>query len=200
MYPSTEYMLVLSPDEHLQERIGKIRQAVAEKTGISSSIPLSAATSYRKSNILIGRWEAWDMQEEKIVQRLHVLSMEQYPFKVQLEDFKGFPSHTLYIPVPSREPILRLVARVRGLKRLMRSGGPDPYFISEPQLPLVRGLTPGQYERAMELFGPRHFHAGFVADAMLLLKRKTGSRAYQILRRFAFEHLPVTATQGTLFV
>src|SRR5580698_8721986 len=112
LYPSSEYMLVLSPDEHLQERIGKIKQVI-QTTVHAASEKTGTRLTGGKSNILLARWQAWDMQEERLLQRLHVLSMEQYPFQVHLENFNGFPSHTMYIPVTSREPILRLVARVR---------------------------------------------------------------------------------------
>ncbi len=191
LYPSSEYMLVIAPDEHLQERIGRIKQAIAEKAGLRFTA--------KKTHILLGKWEAWDMQEEKILQRLHVLAMEQYPFKVSLENFKGFPSHTVYIPVTSREPILKLVGQVRQNKRLMQSSAGDPYFISEPYMPLAQGLTSAAYEQTMQLLGPRQFHAGFIADSMLLLKRRAGTQAWQILRRLSFEHLAVTATQRVLF-
>ena len=190
-FPQAEYILVLSPDESLQERIGRVRQTLSEKTGVRNP--------GGKANITLARWQAWDMMEDRLVQRLRVLAMEQYPFQVQLEDFKGFPSHTAYIQVTTREPVLRLVAAVRKLKRLMRSEEVDPYFISEPHLVLNRGLTPAQYEQVMQVLGPKHFHASFVADGMLLLKRRVGAQAYQILGRFAFEHLAVTARQATLF-
>jgi 2'-5' RNA ligase len=195
LYPSSEYMLVLSPDEHLQERIGKIKQTiiqtVSEKTG--------TRPAGGKSNILLARWQAWDMQEDRLLRHLQVLSMEQYPFQVHLENFNGFPSHTIYIPVTSREPILRLIARVRQHKRMMQSAGKDPYFANEPVMTLARGLTSLQYEQAMSFLEPRHFRASFVADAMLLLKKRAGAQAYQILQRFSFEHLAVTARQGALF-
>lgn len=190
-FPTSEYMLVLSPDAHLQERISRVREALAEKTGLS--LPA------RKSHILLARWQSLNMQEDRLVQRLHVLAMEQYPFRVNLEGFSGIPSHTLCIQVPTREPVLKLVAAIRGNRRLMQSQETDPYFISEPSLPVARGLNPGSYEQAMLAFSARHFHASFIADSMLLLKRKPGTKGYQILSRFAFEHLAVTARQATLF-
>lgn len=190
-FPQAEYLLVLSPEEHLQERIARVRQNLTEKTGIR--------TREGKAYITLARWQAWDMMEERLLQRLRVLSMEQYPFQVQLEDFKGFPSHTVYVRVPTREPIVRLVAAIRKHKRLMRSMDADPYFTSEPHLTLARGLTAGQYEQAIQVLGSRHFHASFVANAMLLLKRRAGGQGYQILARFDFEHLPVTARQASLF-
>jgi 2'-5' RNA ligase len=195
LYPSSEYLLVLSPDEGLQERLGKVKQAIAH------ALPEKTATRLTggKSNILLARWQAWDMQEERLMRNLQVLSMEQYPFQVHLENFGGFPSHTIYIPVTSREPILRLVARVRQHKRMMQSAGKDPYFISEPAMTLAKGLTSLQYEQAMAAFASRQFHASFTADAMLLLKKRAGSQAYQIVKRFSFEHLAVTARQGALF-
>ncbi|TDW99998.1 2'-5' RNA ligase family protein [Dinghuibacter silviterrae] len=190
-FPEAEYMLVISPEEHLQERIARVRQSLSEKTGIR--------TREGKTHITLARWQAWDMMEERLLQRLRVLAMEQYPFQVQMEDFKGFPSHTVCIQVPTREPILRLVARVRKHKRLMRSMENDPYFVSEPYLTIARGLTAPQYEQAMQVLGGKHFHASFVASAMLLLKRRAGGQPYQILARFDFEHLPVTARQASLF-
>lgn len=191
-YPISEYMLILSPDEYLQERIGKIKQAIIEKSG--AKLPMG------RSNVLLARWEAWDMQEDRLMRHLQILGMEQYPFQVHLENFSGFPSHTIYIPVTSREPITKLVAKVRKHKRLMQSPGKDAYFISEPALALFKGLTAGQYEQTMPAFEARQFHASFVADGMLLLKKKAGSQAFQIVKRFAFEHLAVTARQGALFV
>jgi 2'-5' RNA ligase len=189
--PTSEYLLVLSPDEDLQERIGRIKQVFAEKTG--------ARISGRKTHILLARWQGWDMQEEKLMQRLSVVAMEQYPFRIQLDGFAGFPSHTWYVQVPTREPIVRLVANLRKHKRWMQSGETDPYFIHEPHLPIARGLTPGQYEQALQQFGPKHFHAGFLSDGMLLLKKRPGAQAYQILKRFDFEHMPVLARQASLF-
>jgi 2'-5' RNA ligase len=190
-FPEAEYMLVISPEEHLQERIARVRQTLSEKTGI----PVRDG----KTHILLARWKAWDMMEERLLQRLRVLAMEQYPFQVQMEDFKGLPSHTVCVQVPTREPILRLVAGIRKHKRLMRSVDSDPYFISDPYLSLARNLTAVQYEQAMQVLGSRHFHASFVAGAMLLLKRRAGGQPYQVLGRFAFEHLPVTARQACLF-
>lgn len=199
-YPSSEYMLVLSPDEHLQERIGKIRQAIAEKITEKTGEKTTPRQTAGKSNILLARWQSLDMHEERLLRHLQVLCMEQYPFRAQLENFAGLPSHTMYIPVTSREPILRLVARIRQHKRLMRTSNiSTAYFISEPMMTLFKGLTPLQYEQAMSIFASRHFNAGFTADAMLFLKRKAGSQAYQILKRFSFEHLAVTARQGALF-
>jgi hypothetical protein len=204
LYPSSEYMLVLSPDEHLQERMGKIRQAIAEKITGRTGEKMTARQAAGKSNILLARWQSLDMHEERLLRFLQVLCMEQYPFRVNLENFGGLPSHTMYIPVTSREPILRLVAGIRRHKRLMRipdiyPGGKDPYFISEPVMTLFKGLTPLQYEQGMSVLASRHFHASFTADAMLFLKRKAGGQAYQILKRFSFEHLAVTARQGALF-
>ena len=39
----------------------------------------------------------------------------------------------------------------------------------------------------------------FIADSMLLLKRRQGDIAWQIAERFAFQNLPVATRQGALF-
>ena len=74
-----------------------------------------------------------------------------------------------------------------------------PHFLDEPHFAIARKLVPWQYERAWLEYSQRHFTGRFIADAMLLLKRREGDKAYQIAQRFEFMNLPVTTKQGELF-
>lgn len=191
-YPLTEYQLILSPDQALQDRIRKVRQFLSERAGTPASS--------RKAYVLLSRWMSWDMQEERILQRLRVIALEQYPFRVKLEGYSGFPYHTLIIPVTSREPVLGLIRKVRAHRRLLQSPDHDPFFTKDPYLALARGLSPETYEAAVQALGNRNFAGSFIADGMLLLKRRAGSAgSFQIVCRLAFEYLPVTPSQGELF-
>jgi hypothetical protein len=59
---------------------------------------------------------------------------------------------------------------------------------------------PWQYEQGWLDYSHRHFTGRFIADGMLLLKRRVGTKAYQIVQRFEFMNLPVTTKQGDLFM
>jgi hypothetical protein len=81
----------------------------------------------------------------------------------------------------------------------MKSPDHDPYFITEPHIAVARKLNAGQYEKSWPAFAHRSFTASFIADGMLLLKRREGEKAYQIVQRFEFMNLPVQTKQGQLF-
>jgi len=65
---------------------------------------------------------------------------------------------------------------------------------------VARKLLPWQYEKGWLEYSHRHFTGRFIADSMLLLKRRMGERAYQIVQRLEFMNLPVSTKQGELFV
>ena len=126
--------------------------------------------------------------------------MAHHPFKVELKDFGSYPSHTLYINMISKEPVKKLVREIRVAQRLMKlNDDKKPHFFDEPNITIARKLLPWQYEKGWLDFSNRHFSGRFIADAMLLLKRKAGDRTYQVAERFEFMNLPVETRQGELF-
>jgi hypothetical protein len=100
-----------------------------------------------------------------------------------------------------------------------------PYFVEEPNLLIARNLLPWQYEKAWLEYSNKHFTGRFIADGMLLLRRRhndgpsdgphtrqhndgpsdkphtrlRSDKAWQIAERFAFQNLPVNTRQGELF-
>jgi hypothetical protein len=71
-----------------------------------------------------------------------------------------------------------------------------PHFIDEPHLTVARKLLPWQYEKGWLEYSNRHFTGRFIADSMLLLKRRQGEMAWKIAQRFEFMNLPVATKQG----
>jgi len=122
-------------------------------------------------------------------------------FKIELKDYGSFPSHTIYINIMSKIPIQNMVKQVRTeAQRLMKLDDDNkPHFMLEPHLTIARKLVPWQYEKAWLEYSNRHFTGRFIADSMLLLKRRVGEKAYQIAQRFELQNLPVQTKQGELF-
>ncbi len=140
------------------------------------------------------------MMEERIVSRLRIIGMGYSPFKVELKDFGSLPSHSIFIQVTSKLPIRSLVKEIKDVQRLMKlDKDHKPHFIDEPNINIARKLLPWQYEKGWQEYSNRSFTGRFVADAMLLLKRRQGDKAWQIAERFAFQNLPVSTRQGELF-
>lgn len=189
-----EYMLVLNPHEELRNKIAKVRNEFSETYKNSAAL-------IGKPHIALVRFTQLEMMEERIVNRLKVVGMGFQPFKVSLKDYGSFPSHTIFINVTSKLPINNLVREIREAQLLMKLDNQHkPHFIDEPFIAIGRKLLPWQYEKGWLEFSHRQFTGSFIADNMLLVKRRLGDKSWQIAQRFEFMNLPVTTKQGELFV
>ena len=192
-YRLNEYLLILNPHEELRTRIMKEKKEFSETYN-------APAAMWGKPHLALVNFRTWSMMEEKIMHRLQTVAMGIAPFKVELKDFGSFPSHTIFINIPTRVPIEKLVKELKSAQRLMKADPEfDPHFIAEPYIPISRKLLPWQYEKSWLEYSHRHFTAKFIADGMLLLKRGNREGPYQVLRRLEFMNLPVTTKQGELF-
>ncbi|MFT3748590.1 MAG: 2'-5' RNA ligase family protein [Agriterribacter sp.] len=193
-YNVNEYLLVLSPPEELWHKIMKIKEDFANsyKTGTAR---------WGKPHISLVNFVQYEMMESRIIHRLKTVAMGSPAFKLELKDYGSFPSHTIYINVLSKIPVQNLVKEIRTeTQRLMKLDDDNkPHFMLEPHLTIARKLAPWQYEKGWLEYSNRHFTGRFIADSMLLLKRRVGEKAYQIAERFVFQNLPVMTRQGELF-
>lgn len=192
-YRINDYLLVLNPHEELRNRIAQVKKEFAEAYD-------AAGATWARPHLTLARFTQLEMMEERITNRLHAVAMGFQPFKVELRNFGSFPSHTIYIQVPTRLPVQLLVKEVRQAQRIMKlDSDHKPHFIDEPHVTIARRLAPWQYEKGWLEFSHRSFTGRFIADSMLLLRRGQGNRAWQIARRFEFMNLPVATRQGELF-
>jgi 2'-5' RNA ligase len=190
---TNEYLLILNPHEDLRNRIQQIKKDFYNTYQAPSALG-------GKPQVTLVRFTQLALMEERIVQRLRTIAMGYCPFKVELKDFGSFPSHTIFINVTSKLPVRGLINEIKDIQRLMK---PDkehkPHFIDEPYMPIARKLLPWQYEQGWLEYSNKSFTGRFIADGMLLLKRREGDMAWQIVERFTFQNLPVATRQGQLF-
>ncbi len=193
-YKIYEYSLVLNPHEALRDKIMQVKKQFFDTYKNASAV-------YHKPHITLVTFAQYQMLEDRLLNRLEIVAMGCPPVKIELKDYGGFPSHTIYINIISKLPIQNLVKNIRGqAQRLMKLNEENtPHFIMEPYITIGRKLQPQQYEKGLLEFGNRHFTGRFIADAMLLLRRPAGEMNYQIVKRFEFQNLPVSTIQGSLF-
>ena len=192
-YRLNEYMLVLSPHEELRRKILGVKKEFSEKFQC-------AQANWGKPHILLARFTQLEMMEERIVNRIKTIAMAFHPVKIELKDFGSYPSHSIFIKVDSRDLVKALIRDIREMQRLMK---PDkehkPFFTDDPHIMIAAKLLPWQYQKGWLEYSHRHFTGRFIAEDMLLLKKKAGDKAWQILDRPAFQNLPVSIKQGELF-
>jgi 2'-5' RNA ligase len=189
-----EYLLILQPHEALQQKMMQVKQVFFEKYNAPSAI-------WGKPHITLVNFLQHRQVEQKLVQRLHTVAMGLCPIKIAFKDYGSFPSHTIYINITSKIPVQHVVKTIRTeAQQLMKLNEDNkPHFILEPHITIARKLLPWQYEQGWLEYSHKHFTASCIADGMLLLKRPLHQRKYEIVQRFAFENLPVSTTQGSLF-
>lgn len=192
-YAVNEYLLVLTPHQELWNRIQKVKQEFFENYK-------SLNARWSKPHITLASFTQLEMMEERIVNRLKTIAMGYHPFKVELKDFGSFPTHSIYINVATKEPIRNLIKQIKPWQKLLRlDNDHKPYFPDEPNIPVARKLMPWQYEKGWLEYSHRHFTGRFIADTILLLKRRVGDKNYQVLQRMQLQNLPVDIVQGELF-
>ena len=193
-YNVYEYLIVLNPHEDLRNKIMHIKQTFYESYKSNTAL-------YSKPHLTLATFTQCGLVEERIINRLHNIAMAFKPIKIEMKDYGSFPAHTIYINVTSKVLIQNLVRTIRTeTQRLMKyDEDKKPHFIMEPHITIARKLQPWQYEKGWLEYSHRNFTGRFIADAMLLLKRKVGDMKYEIAARCAFENLPVNTVQGALF-
>jgi 2'-5' RNA ligase len=193
-YRRNEYLLVLNPHEELRNKVNAVKKEFYDNYKAPSALG-------GKPHLTLVKFDQLEMMEERLVNRLKAIAMGYPPFKVELKDYGSYPSHTIFINVTSKLPIQNLVKELKQVQRLMKMDNEHkPYFIDEPNMIVARKLVPWQYEKAWLEYSHRHFTGRFIADSMLLLKRREGDKAFQIVQRFEFMNLPITTKQGELFM
>jgi len=126
--------------------------------------------------------------------------MGQQPFKVELNGYGGFPSHSIYVAVTTKVPVQTLVKKIRSeAGSLMKRGEDKPFMGMEPHFMIAKKLKPWQYEGGWLEYSHKHFTGKFIANEMLLLKRNEGDKNWQVAKHFQFQNLPVETKQAELF-
>ena len=188
-----EYLLVLQPHEALWDDI--------------TSIKKKFETDFRFEHIKLGlphitlaMFKQFPATESRIVQALRNNARTLSPFKIELKGFGSFPSHTIFINIVSKVPIMNVVKTLRQNAQTFMKIDKDnkPFFITDPHLTIARKLQPWQYEKSWLQYQQADFHGRFVANHALLLKRKAGEY-YKPVEKFMFEGLKTEVTQAALF-
>ena len=192
-YIMHEYKLVIPLPEVLEHKIHQLRK------------DFGAQYQYKpdpsRPHLTLLTFSQLEMMEERILHKLKTIGMAAVPFKLELQDFGAFPTHTIYINVTTKNAVKSLMRSVKDIQRLLKTDAEHkPYFMQDPVISIARKLKPWQFGKGWLEYAHRQFSGRFVADGMLLLKRQDASRPWQIVQRFEFQALPINMQQQSLFI
>ncbi len=193
-YEMYEYRIIIQPHEDLCDKINAIKRSFAE----NYQLPVYR---YVKPDITLVRFTQYEMPEERIMYRLQNIAISNASFAIELKDFGSFPTHSIFINVATKTNIVALVKEIKSIQKLMKLDDEHkPHFITEPFITIAAKLLPWQYEKAWQEYSNTNFTAMFMANEIVLIKRKQGEKKYQTVKRFQFLNQKTTTQQTVLFI
>lgn len=192
-YHLSEYLLVLEPNEALQQKILQLKQHFADTYDCPTAV-------YSKPHITLLRCLQYTMAESRWLPRLERIINGTDPFLVELSDFGSFPTHTIFIQVKTKNPIIELVRSLRPLQPMIKTDkAHKPHFIMDPRVTIARKLLPWQYEKGWLEYSNSEFSGRFMADHVLLMRKQMDEKKYEVIKRFQLLGQKQTIEQNSLF-
>ena len=173
-YDLYEYLLVAHPDTIVNEKV------IAEKQLFYNEYKEKVSVK-TQPHITIANFLAKESMEETLIRWIQRICSQQQSFTVTLNNFSGFPPHTIYLRVQNDEPFKKLAKDLRVLNTYVSSCSCPPVkIISKPHLSIARRLPEDVYFKALTQYAHKSFHESFVVNELLLLKRK---HQYDVCKR-----------------
>lgn len=175
-----EYLLVAHPDSTVYNKIVDIEQsffdAYKQKIAVKT-----------KPHITVANFLARESMEETIIRYIHRICSQYKSFPVALNNYSGFPPHTIYIRIQDHAPFEQLASQLKVVDQYVRSNGcPEARLIFRPHLTIARGLDDSVYNKAMFDYSQKTFHEIFQLTELILLKRSNQFDACKQVNVFRF--------------
>jgi hypothetical protein len=188
-----EYVLLLGLPESVKKRVVTKKREFFSKYGTLSAIRSTP-------HLVLSSFTMKGSLEDHIIEQLEKVSLGEAPFKVSLKNYGACEKHSISIKVQDREPILALSSQLSSLLSITSQAPlPPAAFSQNPAIEIASGLTPGVFARAAKEYAKKMFTDMFVANSMLLLKRRNEHQKYQVVRGFEFMGLPFLSCRSDRF-
>ena len=160
-----EYLLVIYPYGEIHEKL------LMEQERFLHDYGLSMKTANRP-HITVAAFQAGEQMEETLIRWIQRICRRHASFDITLNNYSGFPPHTIYLRVQDPQPFRELMQQLRAIDDFITSSGCPPVnLVTRPYLSIAGGLTEQVYNKAMPDYSRRTFHGSFPVDQLVLLKR-----------------------------
>jgi 2'-5' RNA ligase len=162
-----EYLLVVHPDSAVYEKVQLEKQLFYNE--FKERVAIKA-----KPHITVANFLARESMEETIIRWIQRICNLREQFTVTLNNYSGFPPHTIYLRVQNEKPFQQLAKELQVVNTYVSSCSCPPMkLISKPHLSIARKLSEEVYFRALIQYAHKSFHESFVVNELLLLRRES---------------------------
>lgn len=161
-----EYLLVIYPYGDLHDKLLDEQQQFSSDYGLQMTVR-------NKPHITVAAFQASDVMEETLIRWIQRICNRHRSFDITLNNYSGFPPHTIYLRVQDPKPFRELMQQLRAIDDFIRSSGCPPVnLVNRPYLSIAGGLTEQLYNKAMPDYSRKSFHESFRVEELVLLKRE----------------------------
>src|SRR5258707_109295 len=179
-----EYLLVIYPYGELQDKLQEEQQQFSTDYGLQ-------VTVRNRPHITVAAFQAGEPMEDTLIRWIQRICNRYQSFDITLNNFSGFPPHTIYLRVQDPQPFRELMQQLRAIDDYIRSSGCPPVnHVSRPYLSIAGGPTAQIYNKAMPDDSRKDFHESFHVEQLVLLKREHAFDACKTVNIFRL--LPAT--------
>jgi hypothetical protein len=173
-----EYRLVIYPDAIVYEKI------MAEKQRFFMNYGVEAVTK-SFPYIMVAGFYAGEGMEETLIRWIQRICSQQNSFELALNNYSGFPQHSIYLRIHDHQPLHQLATQLRMLDGHVQSMTANA-FERIPHVALANELPEPVYDKAMPVYSRKTFHARFMATELVLLGRDHPFAASKTITVFRF--------------
>ena len=160
-----EYLLVANPDAGVNSKIMQEKQFFYEEYKQKIAVKTMP-------HITVANYLAKEEMEETISRYLQRICNHQQSFNVSLNNYSGFPPHTIYLRVQNAHPFKQLAKELKPVSDYVSSCSCPPVrLITNPHVTIARRLPETVYIKALMDFGQRSFYETFTVNELVLLRR-----------------------------
>ncbi len=160
-----EYILIVSPGKDVYDKV------MEEKRYFCNNYqPVAIKT---KPHITLSSFLAWDSMEDSLIHWLQRIASQHRSFDVTLNNYSGFPSHTVYIRIQNPVPFKMLASKLEAIAPYIKTlTSKTQKFSSYPHISIARKLPADVYENAIKDYSEKDFNASFNVSELVLLRRQ----------------------------
>jgi hypothetical protein len=173
-----EYRLVIYPDAIVYEKI------MAEKQRFFMNYGVEAVTK-SFPYIMVAGFYAGEGMEETLIRWIQRICSQQNSFELALNNYSGFPQHSIYLRIHDTQPLQQLAAQLRMLDGHVQAMTGNA-FERIPHVALANELPEPVYQKAMPVYSRKTFRARFMATELVLLGRDHPFAASKTITVFRF--------------
>lgn len=176
-----EYLLVIRPGSEV------FRKVAAEKENFSSLYQPEEQV-ITTPHISVAGFLAKESMEETLIRWIQRICIHHKSFTVTLNNYSGFPPHTIYLRVQDHEPFQQLAKQLRIIDEYIQSNGcPAVKLVTRPHLSIGKQLPEIVYEKAIQDYSQKIFSESFTAGELVLLRKRANSDEEKVINLFRLQ-------------